>query len=75
MHHAHMAQDIPGLVRSLRKKKKWLQRDMAEATGWDQAKISRIERGRAEPSVDDLATIARVFRYPIGRLVALRVAA
>jgi DNA-binding XRE family transcriptional regulator len=56
--HYAMAQDI----RALRKERGMTQAQLAEASGIDQAEISRIERGRGNPLA---ATIAAVLT-PLG---------
>ncbi len=58
-------------VMALRKKRRWNQQAMADATGWHQSKVSRIERGQADASLDDLKTISRVFKVPIERLARI----
>ena len=76
MHHGHMkTRHIGELVRSLRVKKGWLQTDMARETGWNQAKVSRIETGKAKPDLDDLEMLARVFAQPIAKLARIRMRA
>lgn len=60
-------------LRNLReRKRKWLQREAAEACGWDQAKISKLETGERQASIDDLAVIAEVFGVPLNKLVRIR---
>lgn len=54
-------------VRAMRKSKNWTQTQLAEALGWDQVRISNIERGEGTrgPTFDVLHKIASACDYDI----------
>lgn len=41
--------------------------DMAEALGWSEIKLWRIETGRQRPLADDVSAYARVLEVPVER--------
>ncbi len=65
--------DIPNLVgrrvRSLRRSKGLTQRELAEKGGFDLQLIRGIERGEADPSVEDLKKISEALGVEIIDLV------
>ena len=52
-------------VQRWREDRGWFQRELAKRLGWDQAKVSRVERGVVQPSLRDLKSLARVFAQPL----------
>ncbi len=52
-------------ISSLRQKKKLTQQALAKRTGIQQAEISRIEKGKANPTLKTLATIGKALGAPI----------
>jgi transcriptional regulator with XRE-family HTH domain len=57
-------------VRRLRKERGWTQDDLAAETKVEQAAISLIENGRANPTLLMLETIARALNVPFIELFA-----
>jgi len=55
------------LVRAMRKSRDWTQTQLAEALGWDQVRISNIERGEGTrgPTFDVLQKVASACDYDV----------
>lgn len=64
--------EINEYLLKLRKKRKWLQRDVVKACGWPQSKVSKLENGEQQPTFDDLGVVARVYGVPLMSLVKMR---
>ncbi len=52
-------------VKTLRKKRKWSQDDLARHSGVSQSAISAIELGDRSPSLETAALIAQALRVPL----------
>jgi transcriptional regulator with XRE-family HTH domain len=48
-------------IRALREERQWTQAQLAEHSGLDVSYISQIERGRRDPSLTSLRSLARAF--------------
>lgn len=66
------AETINEYLVKLRRKRRWLQRDVVSATGWSQSMVSRIESGVRAPTFEDLGELAELYDVPLMRLVKLR---
>ncbi len=58
------------VVTRLRVEKQWSQRRLAEKSGYESSSISRIERGRANPTMALLIVMADVFGLRPSQLLA-----
>lgn len=58
-------------LRLLRETKGWTQLDLSYETGIDPGYISKIERGRTEPGITTIITIARALQCKIEELIQL----
>jgi len=56
-------------VRTLRRKRRWTQVEMAEMLGVDRSYLSEIENGKKDPSLRVLKTIADGFRVTLSQLL------
>jgi transcriptional regulator with XRE-family HTH domain len=65
------ARALAANVRRLRKMREWTQHDLADAVEIEQAAISLIENGRANPTLLILESVANVFDVRIGDLFAI----
>lgn len=66
--------EINLFLRKLRQKRKWSQKDAVEACNWPQSKVSKLETGGQQPTIEDLGVIAKVYRVPLLKLVKMRAA-
>lgn len=57
------------IIREIRREKGFTQRQLSDATGIDQASISRMENGKQSITVDYLQRIARAMKVPVESLV------
>ena len=55
-------------VAALRKEAKLSQEAFADKCGFARSYMSRIERGRGNPSLDAIETLAAALRVPVARL-------
>lgn len=63
------AQDAFGRrIRSLRDDRQWTQARLAEQSGLDVSYISQIERGRRDPSLTSLRSLAQAFSLKLSEL-------
>lgn len=62
--------DIGSKIRAARKEKDWNQKQLAEAVGVPQSRMSDWERGRFRPERDNLARIARALGKTIEHFLA-----
>jgi transcriptional regulator with XRE-family HTH domain len=58
------------VITTLRVEKQWSQRRLAERSGYEASSISRIERGRANPTMALLIVMAQVFGLRPSQLLA-----
>lgn len=56
-------------IRQVRKEKGFSQKALSDATGIDQAAISRMETGKQRITIDNLRAIAAALAVPIGSLL------
>lgn len=66
------AETISEYLVRLRRKRRWLQKDVVAETGWSQSMVSRIESGVRAPTFEDLGELAELYDVPLMRLVKLR---
>ena len=66
-----MLKKIGGVIRGLRKSKKWTQEEFAQKMGSDQAYISKVENGVLIPSLDTLGKMAGEFGLPLEAILLL----
>ena len=57
----------------LRKKKSWLQADLARACGKDRQAIEKLENGRSNPTLYTLYEVAKALEVSLSTLVDLKV--
>ncbi len=57
-------------VRALREERQWTQAQLAEHGGLDVSYVSQIERGRRDPSLTSLRSLARAFALTLPELFA-----
>jgi len=69
-----MADDIGDYLERSRRKKRWSQAQLAEiaGSGWDQAKVCKLEKCVRLPSADDMELLAQLLDVPLVKLVRLR---
>jgi transcriptional regulator with XRE-family HTH domain len=56
-------------IRTLRRKHRWTQVDLAEMLGIDRSYLSEIETGKKDPSLRVLKTIADGFKLTLSQLL------
>jgi transcriptional regulator with XRE-family HTH domain len=61
---------LGAVITTLRVEKQWSQRRLAERSGYEASSISRIERGRANPTMALLIVMADVFGLRPSQLLA-----
>lgn len=52
-------------ISALRKGRGWSQEEFADKCGFARSYMSRIERGRANPSIDAIETLANALKVPV----------
>ncbi len=68
----YSANDFGENLKEIRKKKYYTQKDLAKAISLDQARISRLEQGKALPNVEILVLIANELNTSVGALLRNR---
>ena len=63
-------QGLGGRARHARKRAKYGVREAADAVGIDNASLSRLEQGKRLVDLDALIQLARLYRVPLGWLLA-----
>jgi transcriptional regulator with XRE-family HTH domain len=58
------------VITRLRVQKQWSQRRLAERSGYESSSVSRVERGKANPTMALLIVMADVFRLRPSQLLA-----
>lgn len=67
--HEHLYTCLGEVIAARRKSLGMSQEDLAEESGVDRAFISNVERGKRNPSVGSIASIAQGMRMKFSRLV------
>lgn len=66
------ATEMGGYIEKERRRRGWTQVDMSAVTGWHQTKVSKLEKGRCRPTLDDLELLAEKFGTPLPKLLLMR---
>lgn len=56
-------------IKVIRKKKGWMQSDLAQFCGLSEIFIKQIEQGKKEPSLESISKLASAFHIPVWRLI------
>lgn len=66
--------EIGGCIRTVRRKHKWSQEQVAEFLGCSRAKVNRVENGTAEFTVGELELLAEQFGISVIQFLGLSLA-